>query len=328
MKPLAAAIGAIIAGAAPAVAQEPALEEIIVTAQKRTQSLQDVPVSVQVLGNRQLEELNLNNFADYIQFLPAVSYSVQRPGLAKVYMRGVSTGSDGLHSGSLPSVGVYLDEQPVTTIGHVLDVHVYDIERIETLAGPQGTFFGASSQSGTIRIITNKPVIGEFEAAVGLGVNSVADGDIGYNAEGFVNIPVSDRAAVRIVGWHTEAAGYIDNVAGTITMPGNPTFVHDNSAIVEEDFNTATTSGMRALLKVDLNENWTVTPGIMYQQQEQEGVWEHDPEDVGDLQVKRFWPDFYDDEWYQASLTLEGDLRNLDLVYAGAYMDRHSEYAC
>lgn len=323
MTPLAAAIAATIAGA-PALAQEPALEEIIVTAQKRAQNLQDVPVSVQVLGNQQLTELKLTNFVDYIQFLPTVSYSTQRPGLAKIYMRGVSSGSDGLHSGSMPSVGVYLDEQPITTINHVLDVHVYDVERIETLAGPQGTFFGASSQSGTMRIITNKPVFGEFEAGASAGVNSVEHGDIGYALEGFVNIPISDYAAVRLVGWHKEDAGYIDNVAGTVTLPGNPTFVHDNSALVKEDINTATTIGMRALLKVDLNENWAVTPGIMFQRQDQEGVWEHDPEDVGDLQVKRFWPEFYDDEWYQASLTLEGDINNLNLVYAGAYLDRNS----
>jgi len=321
--PLAAAIAATLAGV-PAFAQVGALEEVIVTAQKRTQNLQDVPISVQVLGGQQLQELNLNNFEDYIKFLPNVSYVHGRPGQARIYMRGVSSGSDGLHSGSLPSVGVYLDEQPVTTIGLVMDLHIYDIERIEALGGPQGTLFGASSQAGTLRIITNKPVIGEYEAAFGAGVDSVEHGDIGYNLEGFVNLPISDRAAIRLVGWHKEAAGYIDNVAGTIILPGNPTFVKENSSVVENDFNTATTTGMRALLKVELNENWTVTPGIMVQQQDTTGIWHHDPEDVGDLKVKRFKPEYYDSEWYQASLTLDGKLGNLDLVYAGAYMDSDS----
>jgi len=326
--PLANAVSVALAGSvfaaiivAPAQAQEAVLDEIIVTAQKREQSLQDVPVSVQVLGNQQLEDLNLNEFGDYIQFLPTVSFAPVRPGIAEIYMRGISSGGS-LHSGSMPSVGVYLDEQPITTIAHVLDMHVYDIARIETLAGPQGTFFGASSQSGTIRMITNKPKIGEFEAGFDVAVNSVEHGDVGYTLEGFANFPVSDNAAIRLVGWHKETAGYIDNVHGTFTLRGTPEFVKDNSAIVEEDFNDATISGMRAMLKIDLNENWTVTPGIIYQQQDSDGVWDHDPEDVGDLQIQRFFPEFYEDEWYQASLTLEGDIGGLNLVYAGTYLDR------
>jgi outer membrane receptor protein involved in Fe transport len=332
-KSLARAVSVALAGSAfaavivaPAEAQEEgALEEIIVTAQKRTQSLQDVPVSVLVLGNQQLEDLNLNEFGDYIQFLPTVSFQSERPGVSQVYIRGISSGGDGVHSGSMPSVGVYLDEQPITTINHILDMHVYDIARIETLAGPQGTFFGASSQSGTIRIITNKPEIGEFQSGFDVGVNSVEHGDIGYTLEGFANIPISDNAAIRLVGWHKEVAGYIDNVQGTITMPGNPQFVRDNSALVEKDFNDATISGMRASLKVDLNENWTVTPSLVYQQQESNGVWDHDPEDVGDLQTMRFFPEFYDDAWHQAALTLEGDVGDMNLVYAYSYLKRDAD---
>jgi outer membrane receptor protein involved in Fe transport len=236
-------------------------------------------------------------------------------------MRGISSGGNS-HSGSMPSVGIYLDEQPVTTISHVLDMHIYDIARIETLAGPQGTFFGASSQSGTLRIITNKPKIGEFEAGFDVAVNSVEHGDVGYTLEGFANIPVTDNAAIRLVGWHKETAGYIDNVPGTFTMHGNPPFVKDNSAVVEKDFNDATISGMRAMLKIDLNDNWTVTPGMIYQQQDSDGIWFHDPEGVGDLQIRSYFPEFFDDEWYQASLTLEGDIGSMNLVYAGTYLDR------
>ncbi|MEX1266741.1 MAG: TonB-dependent receptor plug domain-containing protein, partial [Woeseia sp.] len=143
--------GSVIATSAVAQDNEPMLEEITVTAQKRTENLQDVPVSVQVLGNQQLEDLNLDNFGSYIEFLPTVSFQAERPGVAQIYMRGISSGGDGVHSGSMPSVGVYLDEQPITTINHILDLHMYDISRIETLAGPQGTFFGASSQAGTLR---------------------------------------------------------------------------------------------------------------------------------------------------------------------------------
>ncbi|MEX2495967.1 MAG: TonB-dependent receptor [Woeseia sp.] len=329
--PLAKAVSAALtgtvlatAGTVPANAQTSALEEIIVTAQKRTENLQDVAVSVQVLGNEQLDQLNVSGFGDYIEFLPAVSFQAERPGVAQIYMRGISSGGDGVHSGSMPSVGVYLDEQPITTINHILDLHIYDIARIETLAGPQGTFFGASSQAGTMRIITNKPVLGEFLGGFDLGVNTIQDGDMGYSAEGFVNFPLTENSAVRLVGWHLSDGGYIDNVPGSVTLEGVGV-TKTNAALVEEDFNDAVTTGMRALLQVDLNDSWTVTPGIMYQEQDTDGVFVHDPEDIGDLEVQRFFPEFYDDAWYQASLTLEGELGGMELVYAGAYLDRDAD---
>ena len=108
-----------------------------------------------------------------------------------VYMRGVATGSDGNHTGSLPSVGFYLDEQPVTTIGGTLDVHIYDIARIESLAGPQGTLYGASSEAGTIRIITNKPEFGVTAGRVDGELNRVAHGGMGGKLEGMINLPIA-----------------------------------------------------------------------------------------------------------------------------------------
>jgi len=316
--------GSVIATATVAQENQPMLEEITVTAQKRTENLQDVPVSVQVLGNQQLEDLNLDNFGSYIEFLPTVSWQAERPGVAQIYMRGISSGGDGVHSGSMPSVGVYLDEQPITTINHILDLHMYDISRIETLAGPQGTFFGASSQAGTMRIITNAPVIGEYEGGFDLGLNTVKDGDRGYTAEGYWNVPIGERAALRVVGWHVQRGGYIDNVPGSVLMRGvNETI--NNDALVEDDFNDNTLTGARAQLKVDLNDNWTVTPGLMYQQSDSNGVFFHDPEDVGDLEVQRFFDEFYDDSWYQASLTLDGQVGDMNLVYSAAYLDRDAD---
>ncbi len=135
----------------PAMAQDAADafdDEIVVTAQKREENLQDVPISIQALGTKKLDQLNVTNFNDFSKMLPSVSFQTTQPGSTTVYMRGVASGGDGNHSGSLPSVGVYLDEQPVTTIGGNLDVHVYDIARIESLAGPQGTLYGASSEAG------------------------------------------------------------------------------------------------------------------------------------------------------------------------------------
>lgn len=132
--------------AAPALAQDAAAEdevsdvEIVVTAQKRSESLQNVPISIQAIGTAKLDQLNISNFSGYAQQLPSVTFQGSgTPGVNVIYMRGVASGGDGNHSGSLPSVGVYLDEQPVTTIGGNLDVHIYDIARIESLSGPQGT---------------------------------------------------------------------------------------------------------------------------------------------------------------------------------------------
>lgn len=333
--PLARAVSAALTGSVlatasigPAGAQETqppggrGLDEIVVTAQKREQNLQDVAVSVQVLGETQLEELNVNGFEDYIEFLPAVSYTSNGPGYGILYMRGISSGGDGVHSGSMPSVGVYLDEQPLTTIGQILDLHIYDVARIETLPGPQGTLFGQGSQAGTLRIITNKPVLNEFQGSYDLSANTVEEGDLGYTLEGMVNIPVTERAAIRLVGWHDSEGGYIDNVPGSITYAASGITI-DNSEFVEDDFNSVDTSGARALLRIDLNDNWTFSPGVMYQQSDSEGIWAHDPEDAGDLEVVRFFEDFVEEEWIQAAGTLEGSiLDNLDFVYAVSTLDR------
>jgi len=322
--------------AAPAQAQdedEVLLEEVIVTAAKRVQSLQDVALSIQVLGHEQLENLNIRSFEDVIDFLPTVSWTSQGgpggPGFGQIYMRGIASGGDGNHSTSMPSVGYYLDEQPVTTINQVLPLHMYDIARIEVLAGPQGTLYGQGSQSGTIRIITNKPEIGISTGGFDLEANTTKSGDPGYNLNGFWNFPLGERAAIRLVGWHKEAAGYIDEVPATLTFPGpddDQTHTVDNSAFVEENANSVTTTGLRALLKIDLNDNWSITPGIMAQKADHEGYFDHNPEFYGELQSGRLWPASGTDDWYQASLTLDGDIGNVNLVYAGAYLDRQQDY--
>ncbi|MGI9265438.1 MAG: TonB-dependent receptor plug domain-containing protein, partial [Gammaproteobacteria bacterium] len=306
----------------------PALEEIVVTAAKREQNMQDVAVAVQVLDNAALENLGVRSFEDYITFLPTVSHTAGGPGIAQIYMRGIASGGDGNHSTSMPSVGYYLDEQPLTTINQILNLHMYDIARVETLSGPQGTLYGQGSQSGTIRIITNKPVMGESQYGYDLEANSVTGGDTGYNINAFANIPMGDRAAVRLVGWHKEVAGFIDLVPNTMRFPGPQEKTADNSSFARDDYNTITTTGLRAMLKIDLNDNWSLTPGIMTQQSDNEGRWDHNPESFGDLETGVMWDAYGEDEWTQASLTLEGSIGNLDLVYSGAYLDREniSEY--
>lgn len=317
--------------------------EVIVTAQKRSERLSNVPIAIQALTTKKLDQLNIGNFNDYALQLPNLSFQTTVPGSTNVYMRGVATGGDGNHSGSLPSVGVYLDEQPVTTIGGALDVHIYDVARIESLAGPQGTLYGASSQAGTLRIITNKPDSSGFYGRFDAEANSIDGGESGGKLEGMVNIPLGSRAALRVVGWTETVGGYIDNVPGSRTFLGDPILgpdgddddtdpdvtgyapglTVDNDAFVEDDFNDLSLSGARAALKVDLTENWTATASLMGQTQKTTGIFGMD-ESVGDLQVQRFYPDYAKDRFVQAALTVQGKIGNFDVTYATATMDRKS----
>ena len=302
----------------------PDQSEIIITATKREENLQNVPISVQVLGTRKLDQLNISNFEEFTKQLPSVSFQTAQPGFTTVYMRGVATGGDGNHSGSLPSVGMYLDEQPVTTIGGTLDVHIYDIARIESLAGPQGTLYGASSQAGTIRIITNKPELGVTTGRVDGEINHVEHGDWGGKLEGMINIPIADRIAFRGVAFYERDGGYIDNVFGerTYLAPDPADNVHfDNADVLEKNFNDLDTYGGRAALKVDLNDNWTITPTFLYQKATADGAFFMD-EDQRDLDTVRFMPEIAKDKFWQAALTIQGKLANFDVTYAGAFMDR------
>jgi iron complex outermembrane receptor protein len=314
-----------------------ALDEVIVTAQKRAENLQDVPISIQALGTEDLEELHVNNFRDYVQMLPSVSMTPGAgggygagAGFSAVYMRGVTTGGDGQAITSVPSVGMYLDEQPITTIQGNLDVHMYDIARVEALAGPQGTLYGASSQAGTIRIITNKPDPTKFDAGYGLEGNLIDGNDSGYLAEAFVNVPLAEKAAIRLVGWYREDAGWIDNVETTRTFPANAADPGDditvsNAEFAGDDYNTIETYGARAALRVDLSDNWAITPTFMIQNQYSDGSWGDDLNDVvvpGDNNVGHFKEEYTDDEWYQAGLTIEGGIGNFGLAYSGNYLDR------
>ena len=354
--PLAAAI--CLAIAAPALAQDagqaatstatPAtkpktttLGVVNVTAQKRTENLQKVPISINVLENDQLEALHVQNFNDYVKYLPSVTFQqggggiATGPGFATIYMRGVASGGNTNHSGSQPSVGVYLDDQPVTTIQGPLDIHMYDIARIEVLAGPQGSLYGASAEAGALRIITNKPDPSRFAASYQLGVDKVAHGGVGYTGDAMLNIPLSPAAAVRIVGWREHDAGYIDNQAGTRTFPVSgitisnaddctPGPMLECHGHARKHYNDANTSGARAALKVDLDDDWSISPTIMGQQTITHGSFASDPA-IGDLAVTHFYPERVDDRWWQGALTVQGKIGNFDLTYNYSHLRRNQE---
>ena len=315
---------------------EQGIETILVTSGKHAENIQDTASSITAFGAAALEELEISSFQDYALLLPSVSFQTSGPGRSQVYMRGVSDGGDGNASGALPSVAIYLDEQPVTAIGRNLDVHIYDMERIEALAGPQSTLFGASSQAGTLRIITNKPDPDAFEGQFDLGFGSTYRGDTSYSLDGFVNIPLAENSAIRLVAWKKEEGGYIDNVAGSrtyalLTDGGRFSTVEEsNEHLLRDDFNELSNEGARAALKINLDENWTAIVGYLGQKQDSQGVWFHDPQSpqggVGDLEVQRFLPDSMEDKFDQATLTVEGLLGEAQLVYAGSFMERDVEY--
>ena len=299
--------------------------DIIVTAQKREENLQDVPIAITAIGTEKLDELQVNEFADYARQVPSISFQSAGPGFSNVYFRGVASGENSNHSASLPSVGTYLDEQPVTTITGALDIHVFDIARVEALAGPQGTLYGASSQAGTIRIITNKPDTSGFYGEANLELNNVAHGEWGYSGEAFVNAPISDRAAFRVVGWYRKDAGYIDNIPGSLTFPTSG-ITFTNAPFVEDDYNDVETWGARAALKIDLDDNWTILPQLMAQKQVSDGTFAQES-GLQELQVQQFNREHFEDKWYQAALTVSGKIGNFDMTYAGAYMQRQIDGA-
>jgi iron complex outermembrane receptor protein len=315
------------------------LEEVVVTAQKRTEDLQKVPISLTVLSGKDLEEHQVTDFDDFAKLLPSVSYQSFGPGQSQIYFRGIASGGDGLHQGSLPATGVYLDEMPVTTIGNTLDVHIYDIARVEALAGPQGTLYGASSLSGTLRIITNKPDTSAFSAAYDVKADKFGRGNPGEQFEGYVNVPLSEHIAVRLVGFYDHEGGYINNLDTTNVylrgipaagIPNDPIAVSNygnppgavEPNVAGQRFNPVTTYGGRGALKIDLDDTWTVLPQVLWQSQRADGNFSYDPAKEF-LNVNDFGNEVNEDKWWQSALTVSGKVSNFDVLYAGGYFERN-----
>lgn len=305
------------------------VQEVIVTATKRSEDLQKVPVSVAALTPQILTNHQVASADDYIKLLPSVSFQSFGPGQSQIYFRGITSGGDGLHIGSEPATGIYVDEVPLTTIANGVDLHVYDIARVEALSGPQGTLFGASSLSGTLRIITNQPDPSHFSASFDVQGDDFTDGAPGSVVEGYVNEPLGDKAAIRLVAFYEHDGGYIDNVAKTRVFnldPGSSpstgdTLTTNNHAFVKNNFNDVDTYGGRAALKIDLDDSWTITPDVIYQHQRANGNFLMNPA-LGDLKVADFSPDLNVDEWYLASMTIQGKIADWDVLYAGGWFGR------
>ena len=322
-------------------AQDRVIEEVVVSATKKDESASKIPVTVTALTEDTLKEINVSNFDEYIEYLPNVTNGGRGPGQSTIYIRGMSVDPVNVFlssaQGSTPNVALYLDEQPIQVPGRNLDVYVADMERIEVLPGPQGTLFGASSQAGTVRLITNKPKYNVNESGVNIKNFGTAHGDPSYAYDAFVNVPlINDVWSVRGVFYKTHSGGYIDNVPGTWSGEGKGYFeewyggttqvyaVDDNSTLVEDNFNDSSYEGFRLSSATSFGDDWEMLITHMSQDIQADGVFDYDPA-VGDLKVQRFQPDTLDDSFDQTSLTIEGRMGKLDVVYTGAYLERIAE---
>jgi outer membrane receptor protein involved in Fe transport len=307
---------------APADAPQPAadsnsggLGEIVVTATHKAESVQKVAISMLALDPAKLEQHQVVSFADFANMLPSVSFSSLGPGRSQPFFRGITAAG-----GQASTVGTYLNEIPITTAGRLPEVHIYDVERLEALSGPQGTLFGSSSMAGTIRIITNKAKLGVVEGGIDVQANKYGKGGDGGMIEGFINLPVTDKIAVRVVGFYRHDGGYIDNPYATLTYQYSG-YTTNNAAIARKNSNPIDEYGTRATATIQAAEDWTITPEFTYQYLDAEGSFNFDPR-IGDLMVHDFRPTYDKDGWYQAALTIKGKVGDFDLVSATGYFSR------
>ncbi|UAB78037.1 TonB-dependent receptor [Erythrobacter sp. SCSIO 43205] len=367
-----ASLGALaVAIASPVAAQDapaPAAQEqrqggvgtIVVTAQRRSEDLQDVPISVSAIGEEQLDELNIDTFEDYLDQIPSVTAGGNGPGQSTIYIRGLASTTPNITvagvAGLAPNVALYLNDQPLSQPGRNLDVYAADLERIEVLSGPQGTLFGASSQAGVVRLITNKPDLSGFSAKSSAGVSFTKGGEASYQGEFMINVPVTDTFALRGVAYLDDQGGYIDNVPGTrdltesarfrpegtVRANGVPvsavragfqstddlsgvTFLQaDNAGLAQENFNDTQYAGFRVSGLWEITPDWTVNISHQRQSLESDGVFFVDPT-LEDLAIERFEEDRLEDDFSNTSWTVEGRIGWLDVIYTGAYTDRESD---
>ncbi|MGO9995598.1 MAG: TonB-dependent receptor [Steroidobacteraceae bacterium] len=354
-------LGVAHAAAATDTSDSEGIQEITVTAQRRTENMQDVPITIQALTADTLKELSVTTLDDFIKYLPNVTQASGGPGQSDIFMRGLSIGATGNQgsgtTGQIPNVAVYLDDQSASLPGRNLDVYAADLERIEVLEGPQGTLFGSGAEAGVLRYITNKPKLDVTEANVNAGYSYTAHGDPNSNADAMLNLPlIPDTLAVRGVAYTDSRGGYINNVPGTFARSstdlgiaaGNggvvPTdsAVINNSNIVGSAINPVTYQGLRMSALYKINDDWNALLSQSYQTMNAQGVFYEMPyasqgttfgptgkpigsEPLPPLSVSLFNPSYDKDKFENTALTVNGKVGDLKLVYSGGYLVRNVE---
>jgi iron complex outermembrane receptor protein len=337
------------------------IQEITVTAQRRTENMQDVPITIQALTGETLKQLNVTTLDDFIKYTPNVTQASNGPGQSNVYMRGLSIGSAGSQgsgsNGQIPNVAIYLDDQSGSLPGRNLDVYAADLERIEVLEGPQGTLFGSGAEAGVLRYITNKPKLDVTEGAVNAGYSYTAHGDPNSNVDAMINLPlIPDTLAVRAVIYDDNRGGYINNLPSTFTRLGtdqgialeNNGIVPSNSPVINNAntvanaINPVTYKGFRLSLLGKINEDWNALLTQSYQQMDAQGVFYQMPystegttftengtpigaNPLPHLSVNTFNDSYDKDKFENTALQINGVVGPLKLVYSGGYLVRNIE---
>ncbi|MFC1719992.1 TonB-dependent receptor [Pseudomonadota bacterium] len=340
LSPLAAAIATALFPAQSAQAQDTSdsetsrgtLEEVVVTARKRDESAQDIPIAIQALSQEDLAAIGARSMEDFSRFTPAVNVVTYSNASSIVIIRGAITGPGYI---AAATSSVYLDEISITTTGSQPSVRMVDINRVEVLAGPQGTLYGSDAQAGTMKIVTNQPVLNEMTATYDGELRGGSRSDLSYRNSVVMNFPlVEDKLALRVVGYADHDGGFIDNVAGhtpdTSVFRGPDFFPSgfgtlDNSASVDDRWNDSGVGGLRAGLLWNINDNWDATFNYIHQETTTGADNYYDPY-VGDLEVIRFHDEWSEDKFDLFSLTLDADLGFAQLVSATSYYDRKHDY--
>jgi outer membrane receptor protein involved in Fe transport len=346
---------------APADTSSDTIQEITVTAQRRTENAQDVPITIQALTGDTLKQLNVTTFDDLQKYTPNVTSANLGPGQSSIFMRGLSVGVTGQQgtgtTGPIPNVAVYLDEQSGALPGRNLDVYAADIERVEVLEGPQGTLFGSGAEAGVLRYITNKPKLDTTEGSVNAGYSYTAHGDPNSNVNAVLNLPlIPDTLAVRGVIYTDSRGGYINNVPATFTrqqtdegfglhnvaVPTDSESINNNN-LVANAINPVTYSGARLSALYKINDNWDALLTQSYQNMNAQGVFYDQPygpegltftppntgaspigvRKLPPLSVTLFTPSYDKDKFESTSLTVDGHIGDIKMVYAGAYLVRN-----
>jgi iron complex outermembrane recepter protein len=324
------------------------LEEVVVTARKRTENLQDVPMSINVFTSKDLQNLSISQFEDYATMTPSISFVSAGPGTQTFVMRGVSDGSNPNYANTA-TTAFLVDDMSMNFYGTTPDMHLYDIERIEVLNGPQGTTFGASAMAGALRFITNKPDPKAFGAGIDIDGGKIDAAGHNATVEGFVNIPLIDEwTALRISAYSDYHGGYINNVNTTRNWVNGT--VSNNSQWAGQDYNIEKTTGARIALSQLIADGWKASVTYSYQRQLTHGAWDEnttiggavDMNDTlvngpvrpfGQLNVDRFGPEFNQNYTKTLDFHLDGDVGIGDLVFASTYwaqdnrkVNEYSEY--
>jgi iron complex outermembrane receptor protein len=316
------------------------LTEVVVTAQRRTENLQDVPITIQAISGDQLKQLNVNSFNDLLKYTPNVTFSGNGPGTGNIFMRGLGGVGSGNQSQSttapFPNVALYLDDQSMQFPARNNDVYLVDMERVEVLEGPQGTLFGGGAQAGAIRYITNKPRFDAVSGEANAGYGITAHGDPNTMLNAVLNLPLTDNFALRGVLFSERRGGYIDNVPGTISylpgsaphdLGGNPTA--NNGPVQGSRTNSVDYQGARVSAALKFNDSWDLLLQQNYQNLQSDGYFYAYPTGtdgtaLGKYQINAFAPAYSKDKYESTAWTLNGKLGDLlSMVYTGSYMVRH-----